>query len=328
MALEQMKQRHAESQWTILLSDPYYAENQRFGQHIEDSLYAATYNAFREERYREVETNVLLSAQRFPTGQHSAKFLFIEGLSLLNNQRADSCLARMKEIVERYPESEVSDMAGQIVKGVQQGRRLQGNRMTAGDIWRQRQNLEHPDDSVHIDTLSTERDVRYAFILAYSPDSVDQNQLLYDIAKYNFTSYLVRNFEISVDTDGPISRMIVTGFLSYDEALQYARQLYANLQMSQRLAGCRRIIISEQNMPLLGTAFSYDDYDIFFDQELAPVKVTNEQLLNQPEIIIEEPDDDDIPQQEQQQEGDDDLFPMEGTPQNMETIDFDDDFYY
>jgi hypothetical protein len=81
-------------------------------------------------------------------------------------------------------------------------------------------------------------------------------------------------------------------------------------------------------MPLLGTAFSYDDYDIFFDQELAPVKVTNEQLLNQPEIIIEEPDDDDIPQQEQQQEGDDDLFPMEGTPQNMETIDFDDDFYY
>ena len=327
-ALEQMRQRHAESQWTILLSDPYYAENQRFGQHIEDSLYAATYNAFREERYREVETNVLLSAQRFPTGQHRAKFLFIEGLSLLNNQRADSCLARMKEIVEKYPESEVSDMAGQIVKGVQQGRRLQGNRMTAGDIWRQRQNLEHPDDSVHIDTLSTERDVRYAFILAYSPDSVDQNQLLYDIAKYNFTSYLVRNFEISVDTDGPISRMIVTGFLSYDEALQYARQLYANLQMSQRLAGCRRIIISEQNMPLLGTAFSYDDYDIFFDQELAPVKVTNEQLLNQPEIIIEEPDDDDIPQQEQQQEGDDDLFPMEGTPQNMETIDFDDDFYY
>ncbi len=323
-ALEHMKQRHQESQWTILLSDPYYAENQRFGQHIEDSLYTATYEAFKAERYREVETNVQLSAQRFPNGQNRAKFLFIEGLSLLNNQKPDSCVARMKQIVENYPESEVSDMAGQIVKGVQQGRRLQSGKMS--DIWRQRQNLEHPDDSVHIDTLSTERDVRYAFVLAYTPDSVDQNQLLYEIAKYNFTSYLVRNFEIAVDTDGAISRMIVTGFLSYDEALQYARQLYSNLQMSERLAGCRRIIISEQNLPLLGTAFSYDDYDIFFQQELEPVKITNEQLLNLPETIVEEEDEEDVPQQEQ--DSDDELFPPESTPQNMETIDFDDDFYY
>ena len=323
-ALEHMKQRHQESQWTILLSDPYYAENQRFGQHIEDSLYTATYEAFKAERYREVETNVQLSAQRFPNGQNRAKFLFIEGLSLLNNQKPDSCVARMKQIVENYPESEVSDMAGQIVKGVQQGRRLQSGKMS--DIWRQRQNLEHPDDSVHIDTLSTEREVRYAFVLAYTPDSVDQNQLLYEIAKYNFTSYLVRNFEIAVDTDGAISRMIVTGFLSYDEALQYARQLYSNLQMSERLAGCRRIIISEQNLPLLGTAFSYDDYDIFFQQELEPVKITNEQLLNLPETIVEEEDEEDVPQQEQ--DSDDDLFPPESTPQNMETIDFDDDFYY
>jgi tetratricopeptide (TPR) repeat protein len=328
MALARMKESHAESQWTILLSDPHYAENQRFGKHIEDSLYAATYNAFREERYKEVETNVRLSAERFPNGQNRAKFLFIEGLSLLNNQRADSCVARMRQIVEQYPESEVSEMAGQIVKGVQQGRRLVGSRMTADDIWRQRQNLEHPNDSAAIDTLSTQLDTRYTFILAYSPDSVDQNQLLYDIAKYNFTSYLVRNFDINIDTDGPISRMMVSGFRSYDEALQYAHQLFANIQMSQRLAGCRRIIISDQNLPLLGTVYSYDDYDIFFREELAPVPVPQQQLLTQPDTIVEEPveEEEDAPQQGQNEE--DDLFPSTDIPQNTETIDFDDDFYY
>ncbi len=329
MALAQMKQQHAESKWTILLSDPYYAENQRFGQHIEDSLYAATYNAFREERYQEVASNVQLSSQRFPTGKNRAKFLFIEGLSYLNNQRADSCVARMRQIVEKYPESEVSDMAGQIVKGVQQGRRLQGNRMTANDIWRQRQNLENPNDSAAIDTLSTQRDTRYTFILAYSPDSVDQNQLLYDIAKYNFTSYLVRNFDIDIDTDGPISRMMVSGFRSYDEALQYAHQLSANLQMGQRLAGCRRIIISDQNLPLLGTVFSYDDYDIFFQEELAPVEITKQQLLTLPDTIVEEPGEEEEEEKPQQgQNEDDDLFGPNVTPQNTETIDFDDDFYY
>lgn len=326
MALARMKESHAESQWTILLSDPYYAENQRFGQHIEDSLYAATYQAFREERYKEVETNVRLSAERFPNGQNRAKFLFIEGLSLLNNQRADSCVARMRQIVEQYPESEVSEMAGQIVKGVQQGRRLVGSRMTADDIWRQRQNLENPNDSTAMDTLSTVRDTRYTFILAYSPDSVNQNQLLYDIAKYNFTSYLVRNFDINIDTDGAISRMMVSGFRSYDEALQYAHQLFANIQMSQRLAGCRRIIISDQNLPLLGTVYSYDDYDIFFREELAPVPVPQQQLLTQPDTIVEEPVKEEEEQQSQE-ENEDDFFGNDAPPQNVEPVDFPDNFF-
>ncbi len=326
MALARMKESHAESQWTILLSDPYYAENQRFGQHIEDSLYAATYQAFREERYKEVETNVRLSAERFPNGQNRAKFLFIEGLSLLNNQRADSCVARMRQIVEQYPESEVSEMAGQIVKGVQQGRRLVGSRMTADDIWRQRQNLENPNDSTAMDTLSTVRDTRYTFILAYSPDSVNQNQLLYDIAKYNFTSYLVRNFDINIDTDGAISRMMVSGFRSYDEALQYAHQLFANIQMSQRLAGCRRIIISDENLPLLGTVYSYDDYDIFFREELAPVPVPQQQLLTQPDTIVEEPVEEEEEQQSQE-ENEDDVFGNDAPPQNVEPVDFPDDFF-
>ncbi len=326
MTLARMKESHAESQWTILLSDPYYAENQRFGQHIEDSLYAATYQAFREERYKEVETNVRLSAERFPNGQNRAKFLFIEGLSLLNNQRADSCVARMRQIVEQYPESEVSEMAGQIVKGVQQGRRLVGSRMTADDIWRQRQNLENPNDSTAMDTLSTVRDTRYTFILAYSPDSVNQNQLLYDIAKYNFTSYLVRNFDINIDTDGAISRMMVSGFRSYDEALQYAHQLFANIQMSQRLAGCRRIIISDENLPLLGTVYSYDDYDIFFREELAPLPVPQQQLLTQPDTIVEEPVEEEEEQQSQE-ENEDDVFGNDAPPQNVEPVDFPDDFF-
>lgn len=326
-ALAMMKANHAESQWTILLSDPYYAENQRFGQHIEDSLYAATYNAFREEHYQEVKTNVRLSAERFPKGQNRAKFLFIEGLSLLNDQQPDSCLARMRQIVEQYPESEVSDMAGQIVKGVQQGRRLQGNRMTAEDFWRQRQHQALTDSTV-ADTLSTQLDTRYTFVLAYSPDSLDQNQLLYDIAKYNFTSYLVRNFDINIDTDGTISRMMVSGFRSYDEALQYARQLSANLQMGERLTGCRRIIISDQNLPLLGTIFSYDDYDVFYQEELAPVEVSKQQLLTQPDTIVEEEPEGEDETPQQGLNDDDDLFPPDEIQQNSETIDFDDDFYY
>ena len=44
--IENLKSRYPDSRWTAILTDPYFEENARFGEHIEDSLYAATYNAF------------------------------------------------------------------------------------------------------------------------------------------------------------------------------------------------------------------------------------------------------------------------------------------
>ena len=45
--IDKLKKSYPESQWTTLLTDPYYKENTQFGVHIEDSLYAATYEAFK-----------------------------------------------------------------------------------------------------------------------------------------------------------------------------------------------------------------------------------------------------------------------------------------
>ena len=40
--IENLKSRYPDSRWTAILTDPYFEENARFGEHIEDSLYAAT----------------------------------------------------------------------------------------------------------------------------------------------------------------------------------------------------------------------------------------------------------------------------------------------
>ena len=134
-----------------------------------------------------------------------------------------------------------------IIKGVQEGRRLHGGKFDIGDLWSKRDIKLAPSDSTVADTLSKKRDEKFMFMLTYHPDSVNENQLLYDLAKYNFTNFLVRNFEINIDAVDEIHRMIVSGFLSYDEALQYARMLYKNPLMGVRLKGTKPIIISESN---------------------------------------------------------------------------------
>ncbi|MCH5301442.1 MAG: tetratricopeptide repeat protein [Prevotella sp.] len=308
--VERLKADFADSQWTTLLTDPYFEENARFGAHIEDSLYAATYEAFRHDRHDEVEANARLSAERFPLGENRAKFIFIDGLSQLNNGDGNGCLEQMKTVVEKYPKSEVSEMAGMIIKGVQEGRPLHGGKFDLGDVWSRRDITLATTDSTATDTLSEERNTNFLFILAYNPDSLGgpgltENQLLFEMARHNFTNFLVRNFDIQLDGGYDIRRMTVSGFLSYDEALQYARQLYSDApgQLDQMLRHCRTIIISEQNLPLIGTRYSYDDYDQFYERIFVPMKISDEELLNIPTDIVQ-PDEDEAEGDDEQEEDD------------------------
>ncbi len=327
--LSHLKAEHPESQWTTLLSDPYYADNARFGTHIEDSLYAATYAAFKADKFSEVAGNARISADRFPMGEHRAKFIFIDGLSRLNNGDANGCLEQLKEVVEKHPKSEVAEMAGMIVKGVQEGRRLHGGKFDIGDVW-SRRDITLTADSTKADTLSADPNQKFLFILAYEPDSIDQNQLLFEMARYNFTNFLVRNFEISTDEDNGLQRMLISGFLSYDEALQYARQLYANEVMAEKLAKCRSLIISEVNLPLLGVQFSYDDYEQFYEDIFVPMKTSTDKLLIRPEDI-EVLDPEDIPTKKASGEDDDeDDEPQQKNKKKQKQtkdFDFDEDFW-
>ena len=319
--LAHMQENHAESEWTLLLSDPLYAENARFGEQIEDSLYGATYDAFKADQHDLIRQNAALSATRFPQGANRDKFMFINGLSLLNEGDGDGCMEQLKEVVEKYPESEVSKMAGMIIKGVQDGRRLHGGKFDIGDVWSLR-DVELSGDSTITDTLSTERDDHYLFMLVYNPDSVNQNQMLFELARYNFTNFLVRNFEIQIDQDRELNRMMVSGFQSYDEALQYARMLYDNEPLRNHLAGTMRLIISEKNLPSLGTRLSYDDYQLFYERELAPMEVSKENLLLNPENI-DTPDIEDIAPAAQPAEP---QTPATKKKQQS-AFDFDDDFW-
>lgn len=325
--IEKLKADFPESDFTILLSDPFFEENARFGVHLEDSLYAATYEAFRKDRYQEIKANAKISRERFPLGANRAKFIFIEGLGMLNDGDATSCLANMKEVVEKYPQSEVSEMAGMIIKGVQEGKKLHGGKFDLGDIWSRRSMTVDMADSTITDTLSAERNATYIFMLAFSADSVNSNQLLYDMAKYNFTNFMVRNFDIEIDEQNGTSRMLLSGFLSYDEALQYARQLYSDAEMPEKLKGCKRIIVSEDNLKLLGTKYSYEEYDRFFEQALAPLHISEEQLLTIPETVETAKESQAEDAASGEAEGDDLFMEDAGNEPENDGFDFEEDFY-
>ena len=281
--VEKLKAEYPENQWTILLTDPYFKENAQFGVHIEDSLYAATYEAFKADRLSEAKANAQISATRFPLGENRDKFLFIGGLAKLNDGDSKGCVDDMKAVVEKFPQSKLAEMAGMIVNGVNAGKPLHGARFDLGDVWTRRTAVLADSDSINAKTFDAERNTEFVFMLAYVPDSVDENKLLYQMAKVNFTHYVVRNFDLAIEDDANgLRRMVVRGFRNYDEALQYARGLSEHAGLQQLLSGCKAIVISDKNLPLLGTNFSYADYQDFYDKNFAPLKISSQPLLTEP----------------------------------------------
>lgn len=321
--LQKLKAEYPESLWTTLLSDPYYAENAKRGVQIEDSLYTLTYQAFRDGEYEKVERNAQISRNRFPDGANRDKFLFIGGLSKLNDGDIKSCLADLKEVVSKYPDSRLSEMAGMIINGVDAGRRLYGGKFDLNDVWTRRSIELNDRDSTRQKGYSPERNASFVFLLAYDPDKTNENQLLFEMAKYNFTSYMARYFDINIEDLEGLHRMQISGFNSYDEARQYANAVYQQPAIKRLLGNVRAYVISEPNLKLLGTSHTYEEYEKFYSKHFAPLPVSKLPLLLEPaetapaaeeEPSSEEATSEESPKAEQSQE--DNTLTVPITPQD------------
>ena len=321
--LQKLKAEYPESQWTTLLSDPYYAENAKRGVQIEDSLYTLTYQAYRDGEYDKVERNAQISRNRFPDGANRDKFLFIGGLSKLNDGDIKSCLADLKEVVSKYPDSRLSEMAGMIINGVDAGRRLYGGKFDLNDVWTRRSIELNDRDSTRQKGYSPERNASFVFLLAYDPDKTNENQLLFEMAKYNFTSYMARYFDINIEDLEGLHRMQISGFNSYDEARQYANAVYQQPAIKRLLGNVRAYVISEPNLKLLGTSHTYEEYEKFYSKHFAPLPVSKLPLLLEPaetapaaeeEPSSEEATSEESPKAEQSQE--DNTLTVPITPQD------------
>ena len=253
------------SDYSITVNDPDFMTNAIYGKHLEDSLYVATYEAYMEGALEEVEANATLSGEKYPLGAHRPKFMFMQAMSRLQQGDESGFLAQLKEVVSKYPENEISELAGLIAQGMQEGRLLGSGSL--GDIWSRR--LASTADATVADSLrqpfSAERYAPYHFVLAYEEGTVNDNQLLFEIARYNFSKFVVRNFDMTITKQGGVSMLHVTGLNSFDEAYQYMHRLYADPAMATKLSGLRVLLISDDNLDLLLKYYSIDEYVEFYE---------------------------------------------------------------
>ncbi|MBR4842875.1 MAG: tetratricopeptide repeat protein [Bacteroidaceae bacterium] len=261
-----MSRMKPESPLTLMVCDPDYMDNARYGRHREDSIYAETYSAYLQGDTALIFRNCDISASKYPLGAHRAKFMFIESAVRLQNGDINAFLEGMRNIVNTFPDNEISQLAGLIAQGMQDGKILKST--SFGSIWSRRN--DSGADSLRTDTIRPQFvDDRYQpfiFLLAWPEGEADRNQLLFEVARYNFSNYMMRNFDISFMNEQGIEMLKVGDFLNFDEACYYSRSLYSDSSMAGRLEGFKSLVITEENLKLLFSHYSFDEYEEFYKE--------------------------------------------------------------
>ena len=288
------------------LQDPNYLHDAQFAVQMEDSLYAATYNAYRKGDFATVGANFERSTQKYPDGANRDKFLFVQALTRLNRGEYKPAEDALSTLVKQYPKSELQPMAAEIVKGLQAGRKVGSGGMDFGGLWALR-NAQGDSLSAakngKASTFNGNRRANFLFFVAYVRDSLDDNRLLFDLAQFNFSNFYVRNFDISKqnmalyagelynlkgkNTEKERSRVLnvvtfsVSGFRSFDEAHRYAQSVFKSPALAEQLRRAHVYLISDENLALIPRVFSFVDYQRFYDKAFAPLKLNTDLPLDE-----------------------------------------------
>ncbi|MBP3774314.1 MAG: tetratricopeptide repeat protein [Bacteroidaceae bacterium] len=269
-----------ESPYTLLINDPDFEVKAKYGVHMEDSTYARAYEAFRANDYATLEQACHDSDNKYPQGANRAKFLFLEAMTALRKGDVRTFSTRL-DSVRNHKEDPISDIADNLLGNLKKGRTPIGGNFDMSDLWESRMSLmDEAESKVLNDTLTTNRQENFIFFLAYQPDSVDEGKLLYQLSRFNFTQFAVRNFEIHIIQEPTGSQMMVRLFSNFDEAHRYADELAHDSAFKAISSGTRPIIISEHNLKLVGTKYTWQDYIKFYQRHFIPTRVRKELNLD------------------------------------------------
>ena len=278
---------YPESDITKLITAPDFEYLARYGKEIEDSLYRATYLAYRDRQNETVWANEAYAKEKFPKGANRPKFIFVDILSRIATSPTDSLINDLRQLVSDYPESDVSPMAGMMIKGLESGRTIEGGALDIGSLWsmRTQRTEEAAANIAEGQQLVADREAPFCFLIAYPTDSLDANRLLYDIAHFNFTVFLSRNLSITQQRGKALTQFVIGGFSSYDDAHEYAQRVPLSQELAKHLQHARTFLIAEANVNLLGTIYSYDDYQQFFDENFQPLEFDPELMPEEEEPL-------------------------------------------
>lgn len=260
-----------ESKYQKVLSQPDYSARLERMYHEQDSIYSLTYKAYNQSDYKTVFKHVAYIKQNFPLSTLMPKFLFLNALSLGKNDTEDNFRTALNDLLKTYPESDVSAMAKDILALMKQGQEAKRGTSSGSLLARREENTQTEIRKVSTQQFSTEKETKHRVLFVSSMKKENLNRLLYNIASFNFSRFMIKDFDLVVSRlDTTQNTLSVTNFESYDEAVWYLNSISTDALLTQILTDYKvqKVIISEENYALVKVSYGLNDYLEFLRKNL------------------------------------------------------------
>lgn len=260
-----------ESPYALALSNPNYIEDLKQMDQRQQELYDETYQAYLDNRNADVHRAYATMMDKYPLSPIMPKFMFLDALAYVTDKDTDKFRAVLRDLLDRYPDTDITPTASAWLTGLAQGRKIQsqseGN--LRGMLWDIR--LTADSASMAADSIAAafeiDEDSPQLLVLVYPTDSVSANALLYDVARFNFNSFVVKDFDLETMNFGRLGMLIIRGFDNQRE-LNHYRSVMASSPVFRLPPGVRPIAISAQNFnTLLQHGRTFDDYFRFLEEQ-------------------------------------------------------------
>jgi hypothetical protein len=134
------------------------------------------------------------------------------------------------------------------------------------------------DSLARLDSLansfSYKPDEPHDLLLVYDSASIKVNRLQFDVALYNFSNFLVRDYDLSVVKIGKMDVLLVSGFENALDAVRYRSWIqFQGQKPEEKYPNLRLLIVSESNRKLLEEGVSPDKYETFFLDKYSDIKI-------------------------------------------------------
>lgn len=264
-----MMEKFPDSDYAVAIADPNYERNIRMMDVVQDSIYEQTYERYLAEDTTAVRRNYKEVSEKYPLAKLLPKFMFLEALTYVQAGDAEGFKQALKALLDKYPSEDVSELAGEMLKGVLRGRQMVRGGVT-GMTWNLRFGAGEDGSLSAADSarvFKAEPNTPYRMIMIYPTGAVDRNQLLYTVAAYNFANFMVKQLDMAFEESGIASIFTLTGFYNFDEAWHYYKMIYDKSGYASALGNSVDIIpISEDNYETLMHGKTLDEYIAFFDE--------------------------------------------------------------
>ena len=248
---------HEEEQLRALRHDEAYIARMQRMLAEQDSLYAATYQAYSQGQYALVKTNTQFAQQQYPQSRLMPRFLFLNAVAVARTEGQDAFVAQLQNLVDNYGSSELGAMAKDMLAMMGQGRQSQTGGGTSSLAELRGQVEQTTQDSTQTAAQQWSEDRKQpsvALLILPTADEQALNELQFEVALFNFSQFLIRDFELQkMPVYGEGCALRVSGFADLDEAEWWVNLIRQNTEMQPILQNIQIKAVTEVNLPLLNT---------------------------------------------------------------------------